>query len=47
MVKKPRPLIEYWPGYGRLPFYYSVSIFGLISSTCFSELILTRWSEAS
>ena len=30
MVKKPRPLIEYWPGYGRLPFYYSVSISGLI-----------------
>lgn len=25
MVKRPRPLIEYWPGYGRLPFYYSVS----------------------
>lgn len=25
MPKRPRPLIEYWPGYGRLPFYYSVS----------------------
>ncbi|KAL1863871.1 hypothetical protein Daus18300_008020 [Diaporthe australafricana] len=23
MPKRPRPLIEYWPGYGRLPFYYS------------------------
>ncbi|KAI3394872.1 hypothetical protein diail_2159 [Diaporthe ilicicola] len=22
-MPKPRPLIEYWPGYGRLPFYYS------------------------
>lgn len=32
MPKRPRPLIEYWPGYGRRPFYYSVSELGLIIS---------------